>query len=257
MKKYISLLLCLILACAAFTACGNKGATDPSETEEEMGEVLREAEQITEVDEAQLEKAGATLEKRLSLLKQDGWKKKDGAYVYTTDEDDCSGKYTITAKGNDADVTVTFDYFDDNAEMIDFYKIPLSQIQNIKLGADWTTDDGEHVPNSRLTIPADSPRSYAYISDTAYMDRLHEHLKGVNLLYHESTYASDNVENARKYNHSTAAEAATVARDACVGQLMLGHYSSRYTDEKVLLDEAQKIFKNTILSDENLVVDVK
>ena len=142
-------------------------------------------------------------------------------------------------------------------EMIDFYKIPLSQIQNIKLGADWTTDDGEHVPNSRLTIPADSPRSYAYISDTAYMDRLHEHLRGVNLLYHESTYASDNVENARKYNHSTAAEAAMVARDACVGQLMLGHYSSRYTDEKVLLDEAQKIFKNTILSDENLVVDVK
>ena len=122
MKKYISLLLCLILACAAFTACGNKGATDPSETEEEMGEVLREAEQITEVDEAQLEKAGATLEKRLSLLKQDGWKKKDGAYVYTTDEDDCSGKYTIPAKGNDADVTVTFHYFDDNAEMIDFYK---------------------------------------------------------------------------------------------------------------------------------------
>lgn len=142
-------------------------------------------------------------------------------------------------------------------EMIDFYKIPLSQIQNIKLGADWTTDDGEHVPNNRLTIPADSPRSYAYISDTAYMDRLHEHLKGVNLLYHESTYASDNVENARKYNHSTAAEAAMVARDACVGQLMLGHYSSRYTDEKVLLDEAQKIFKNTILSDENLVIDVK
>lgn len=142
-------------------------------------------------------------------------------------------------------------------EMIDAYGIPVSQIQNIKLGADWTTADGEKIANDRLTIPADEPRSYAYISDTAYMPSLADELKNVNLLYHEATYASDNVENARKYNHSTAAEAAMVARDAGVGQLMLGHYSSRYTDETVLLHEAQEIFPNTILSDENLVVDVK
>lgn len=122
MKKYISLLLCLALACAAFTACGNRGAVDPSESEEEMGEVRSEAEQITEVDEDVLEKAGATLEDRLSLLRQDGWKKKDGAYVYTTEDEECNGEYVITAKGNDANVTVTFDYFGDNAEMIDFYK---------------------------------------------------------------------------------------------------------------------------------------
>ena len=123
MKKYISLLLCMILACATFTACGNRNAADPAaNTEEEMDEQLREAERITEVDEEVLEKAGATLEKRLSLLKQDGWKKKDGAFVYTTEDEECNGTYAITAKGNDADVTVTFDYFDDNAEMIEFYK---------------------------------------------------------------------------------------------------------------------------------------
>lgn len=141
-------------------------------------------------------------------------------------------------------------------DMIDFYNIPISQINNIKAGAGWTTPDGNFVPHERLTVPADAPRSYAYCSDTHYLPHLHELIKGVSTLYHESTYAEDNVEKARIYHHSTAAQAAMVARDANVGKLLLGHYSSRYRDESVLLDEAKAIFPNSYLTNEKLVFDV-
>ena len=142
-------------------------------------------------------------------------------------------------------------------DMIDFYHIPVCQINNIKAGADWVTDDGTVVPHARLVTPADCPRAYAYCSDTRYIPTLHDQLKGVNLLYHESTYGDDQRANAEKYCHSTAREAAMVARDAGVGQLMLGHYSARYPDEKVLLAQAQEVFPNTILSDEGMHVKVE
>ena len=141
-------------------------------------------------------------------------------------------------------------------DMIDFYNIPISQINSIKAGAGWTTPDGDFVPHERITVPADAPRSYAYCSDTHYLPHLHELIKGVSTLYHESTYAEDNIEKARIYHHSTAAQAAMVARDANVGKLLLGHYSSRYRDESVLLDEAKAIFPNSYLTNEKLVFDV-
>ena len=141
-------------------------------------------------------------------------------------------------------------------EMIDFYGIPQSQINNIKNGDDWLTADGETVPNDRLVTPADAPRSYAYCSDTRYMPELVPLLEGVSTLYHESTYGDDNRLLAEKYNHSTASDAARVARDAHVHQLLLGHYSSRYDDEQVLLKEASDIFPNTLLSQEMMVIDV-
>ncbi len=141
-------------------------------------------------------------------------------------------------------------------EMIDFYKIPTSQIMNIKLGADWTTEDGELVPNARFVEPAEAARSYAYCSDTRYLPGLHQQLKGVTTLYHESTYGDDNVQMAEKYYHSTARQAAMVARDAGVKQLILGHYSSRYDDEQVLLRQAKEVFDNAILSHELDVINV-
>lgn len=141
-------------------------------------------------------------------------------------------------------------------DMMDFYRIPVSQANNIKAGADWTTEDGEVVKNARLVTPAEPPRSYAYCSDTRYIPLLHERLKGVSTLYHESTYGEDNVLLAEKYAHSTARQAAMVARDAGAGQLLLGHYSSRYEDEQVLLEEAQKVFPSSRLTDEQLVFDV-
>jgi len=141
-------------------------------------------------------------------------------------------------------------------EKIDFYRIPISQIGNIKAGADWTTEDGKVVPNQQLVYPAETPRSYAYCSDTRYMPDLGQRIRGVTALYHESTYADDNLLMAEKYFHSTARQAALVARDAQARQLILGHYSSRYEDENILLDEARQVFESTILADENMVVNL-
>ncbi len=141
-------------------------------------------------------------------------------------------------------------------EMLEAYGIPRSQINNIKMGADWTTTEGDVIPNARLVTPADPPRSYAYCSDTRYMPTLHEQVKGVNTLYHESTYGEDKIQSAEKYCHSTARQAAMVARDAGVGQLLLGHYSSRYEDESVLLEEAKVVFENTRLTNEMDIINV-
>lgn len=141
-------------------------------------------------------------------------------------------------------------------DMIDFYKIPVCHINNIKNGMSWTTADGEVVPHERLVTPADPPRAYAYCSDTRYMPELHTMLCGVTTLYHESTYCDDKAANAESYLHSTARQAATVARDAKVQQLLLGHYSAGYTDSNRFLKEAKEVFDNTFLTDELAVFDV-
>ena len=141
-------------------------------------------------------------------------------------------------------------------DMIDFYKIPISQINNIKAGVDWVTPEGEVIANSRLTTPAEPVRSYAYCSDTRYIKTLHELVKGVSTLYHESTYSAEDAERARLYWHSTSQDAAKVARDASVGKLLLGHFSARYNNESQLLEEAKEIFPNSYLTCEGATFDI-
>lgn len=142
-------------------------------------------------------------------------------------------------------------------DMIDFYRIPVSQINNIKNGASWTDEEGRLIPNERLTMPADKPRSYAYCSDTIYLPALHERIAGVSCLYHESTYTTADADRAEMYFHSTAAQAAQVARDANAGRLLLGHYSSKYDDERQLLKEAQEVFAQSLLTNEGMTIDLK
>ncbi len=136
-------------------------------------------------------------------------------------------------------------------DMIDYLEIPVSQINNIKNGAGWTTPEGRTYSHEELTTPAEPTRAYAYCSDTRYVPTLHELIAGVDLLYHESTYCRDSQHRAEAYWHSTAADAATVARDAGVKKLLLGHYSSRYPDENAFLDEAREIFPESYLTNEN------
>lgn len=141
-------------------------------------------------------------------------------------------------------------------DMIDFYGIPVSQINNIKNGADWTTSEGEVIHNDLLTYPSEPPRSYAYCCDTRYVPTLYKNVKDVDLLYHDSTYDNKYADRAKLYYHSTSAQAAHVAKKAHVRQLMLGHYSARYENEEGLLREARAIFPNTLLAKEGLVVSV-
>lgn len=142
-------------------------------------------------------------------------------------------------------------------DMIDFYRIPECYRNNIKNGADWITPEGEVIPNNRLTEPAAAPRSYAYCSDTKYLPELYKLVYGVNLIYHEATYCSENENRASLYYHSTAKQAATVALNAKAKSLLLGHFSARYDNENAILNEARNIFPNTYLANEMSVFDVE
>lgn len=141
-------------------------------------------------------------------------------------------------------------------EMIDFYQIPLYMINRIKSGEDYLLDDGTCIPCDRLTLPADPPRSYAYCSDTAYLPRIVDQVRGVDLLFHEATFASSEAVRARQTCHSTAEQAASIARDAQVKKLLIGHFSARYETENVLLQEAKTVFPDTLLASENLKIEL-
>ena len=126
-------------------------------------------------------------------------------------------------------------------DMIDFLKIPFYAINSIKQGEGWTTPDGDFYPHERLVFPAEPARTYAYFSDTSFMPQYAPFIRGIDLLYHEATFGREFMARARETQHSTAAEAAEMARLAQVKQLVIGHFSSRYEDEQELLDEASAI----------------
>lgn len=142
-------------------------------------------------------------------------------------------------------------------DMLDFLKIPTYAISTIKEGAGWTDSEGREWSHEQLTTPALPARSYAYCSDTEYRNDLAARVKGVTLLYHEATFMSTEAVRARQTCHSLASEAATVARDANAGQLLIGHFSARYPDEEPLLKEAQEVFPNTLLANEGLTIDIQ
>ncbi len=141
-------------------------------------------------------------------------------------------------------------------EMIDFYNIPIRDINNIKNGLDYTTPQGEVISNERLTTPPDSPRSYAYCSDTAYDESIVPYIKGVDVLFHEATFAESELVKADKTAHSTARQAAEIAKLAEVKRLVIGHFSSRYTDLTPLLEEAKVVFPETKLAYEGKLIEV-
>lgn len=137
-------------------------------------------------------------------------------------------------------------------EMIDFYQIPIKQIKEIKSGADFVTSDGRVIPNEMLTSPAKPPRRYAYCSDTAYCPDIIPYIEGVDALYHEATFAESEAIRAQQTFHSTARQAAKIAKAANVKKLILGHFSSRYTELDDLLREAQSVFPDTLLAYEGM-----
>lgn len=141
-------------------------------------------------------------------------------------------------------------------EMIDFYKIPISKIELIKQGADFVTEEGEVIPNKSLTRPAEPAKRYAYCSDTAFFPKIVPYIEGVDLLYHEATFLEADSARAYETFHSTTKQAASIARDAQVKKLLIGHYSARYIDLLPLEKEAKSIFHNTLLANEGMVLSL-
>lgn len=139
-------------------------------------------------------------------------------------------------------------------DMVRFLNIPVSKLAEIKAGADYVAPDGRVFENARLTTDADHSGSYAYCSDTVFNPAVARAVEGVDVLYHEATYGSDLEKCAGARGHSTPAQAAEIARMAGVGKLVLGHFSKRYPDSQVLLDEARAIFPNTVAADEGMKI---
>lgn len=142
------------------------------------------------------------------------------------------------------------------ADAVKFFNVPVARMKDIKEGADFVTPDGQVIANCRLTRDADPSASYAYCSDTLFDHNLAETVRGVDLLYHEATYADDCMAKARERFHSTASQAARIARDANAGRLLLGHYSKAYRNEEQHLREAQAIFPATILAQEGMKIHI-
>jgi ribonuclease Z len=137
------------------------------------------------------------------------------------------------------------------------YNIPVEMYEGIVNGADFQSPDGTVIENHLLTAPGRKPRSYAYCADTLYTDQFLQHLKDVDVLYHESTYLQADEAKANVRFHSTAGQAAQMAIKAGAGLLLLGHFSSKYKDLDPFLNEAAALFPNVELAREGAVFEIQ
>jgi len=142
-------------------------------------------------------------------------------------------------------------------EKITEYNIPYTLIAGIKLGNDFEQENGNVIPNEDLTLSPDRPRSYAYCSDTAFIDTFIQQINGIDTLYHEATFVNEHEARAAETFHSTGSQAAQVAKAAQVGQLIIGHFSARYEDLNPLLNEARAIFAKTFLAVEGKTFNIR
>ena len=137
-----------------------------------------------------------------------------------------------------------------NSAAVANYGVDVADMGNLKQGKDIQLPNGDWVENQLLTFDPAPPKSYAFCSDTAYKPDLAELVKGVSCLYHEATFLDTHQDLAVKTKHSTAEEAAQIAAMAEVGQLILGHFSSRYPDLNAFIEQAQRHFQNVHLAED-------
>ena len=135
-----------------------------------------------------------------------------------------------------------------NPKAIQFYKVPKYHINKLKIGEDFVTESGETIKNSKLTIDSLPSFSYAFCSDTKFYEPISDVIKGVDLLYHEATFIEEHSDRAKKTFHSTAKQAGEMAKISNAKHLIIGHFSNRYPDLNVLLNESKTVFKNTQLA---------
>lgn len=128
---------------------------------------------------------------------------------------------------------------------IERYGLSVKQIVAAKRGEDIALDDGTVVPNAEITYLPRQPKTYAYCSDTNRSAMVARRVKGADLLYHEATYAAAERRQAKERGHSTSVDAAEIALAAGAKRLIIGHFSSRYKEPSVLLDEARAVFPAT------------
>jgi len=135
-----------------------------------------------------------------------------------------------------------------DAERAKIYEIPAAFYDQLQQGKDYVTKKGTIVPNEEVTTAAAKPKSYAYCADTIFDESLADKVKAVDMLYHETTYLKDLHERAASRFHSTTVQAGTIAKNAAVKKLLIGHFSSKYENLAEFLMETKECFENTGLA---------
>jgi ribonuclease Z len=135
-----------------------------------------------------------------------------------------------------------------NIDNIEKHQVPISSFKSIKSGHNFIKESGEEISYKDLSFDPRPSRSYAYCSDTIFDTEIAKHIKGCTVLYHEATYMEALADKARERYHSTAKQAALIAKMAGAGRLLIGHFSSRYDHLDPLLMEAKTVFENTELA---------
>ncbi len=135
-------------------------------------------------------------------------------------------------------------------------KIDMAYFSKLKQGKDVPNEKGELIRNNLVTVSGPKRRSYAYCTDTAYNERIVNQIKGVDTLYHESTFLEDHAELAAPTKHATALQAARIAKKADVHQLILGHYSTRYKDINAFREEAETVFDRVLLAESGKTFEI-
>lgn len=142
-----------------------------------------------------------------------------------------------------------------NVEAVERYNIDTVYYRKIKYGGDITLEDGTVIPNAELTFDPEPVKTYAYCSDTMYDESIVPLIQNADVLYHETTFLESEADKAAKTMHSTAKEAAAIAKLAQVKQLLLGHYSTRYSSIELFREEAETVFPKVLLADDGKVFD--
>ncbi|HWV72470.1 MAG TPA: ribonuclease Z [Pseudosphingobacterium sp.] len=143
-----------------------------------------------------------------------------------------------------------------NKELIEGLDIPIAYYPLIKKGIDYTDPSGNVYKANELTIPAAIPKSYAFCSDTIYTESYWPYIRNVSLLYHEATFLHEMVDRAAETFHTTALQAAEIAKGVNAKRLLIGHFSARYKDLQPLLDESKTLFPNTELAIEGQTFEI-
>ncbi|MDP5158655.1 MAG: ribonuclease Z [Flaviramulus sp.] len=142
-----------------------------------------------------------------------------------------------------------------NIEAAEKAQINVAYYSKLKQGFDVVSENGVVIKNDTVTSACEKPKSYAFCSDTMYKEDIVSIIENAHVLYHESTFLDKHANLAVKTKHSTAKEAALIAKKAKVDILLLGHYSTRYDSLNVFKDEAQEVFKNVELSEDGKVFE--
>ena len=141
-------------------------------------------------------------------------------------------------------------------EFIFTHQPSIKEILSVKKGNDYVDKEGNVIRNSEITIDPPQPKSYAFCTDTKYTEKILDQIRGASILYHEATFTKDKAELAKKTYHSTAEQAALLAKKGQIDKLLIGHFSSRYKDLSVFLDEANEVFANTHIAKEGDVITI-